>query len=359
MRVFVAVVEEGSLSAAARRLRLSQPAVSQVAAALERELGMALLIRGATGVRPTPAGAVLAGEARAVLGRYEQAVAAVTREPGAAEPALRLGLPLEVRFELLAGPLAELALAGPPVRVEPRHLSTSAQLAALRAGELDLGLLRERADGDDLDALQIGAEPLGVLLPRRAAEEIAELPAKLPGGQPAKLPGELPAELPGGQPAKLPGELPAELPGELPAELPGELPAERSGELPAVRSGELPAVRLERLAGLRWLSFARSDSPAWFDEIVAVLRSHGLRATPDVAGSQALIPEVKLTSVLAGDVFSLAPADWPQPLPAGVVWLQLAGSPLVRRTWATWRADSRRRDLGRLVAALEQPSGPA
>ncbi|MFF5079789.1 LysR family transcriptional regulator [Actinoplanes sp. NPDC000266] len=306
MRVFVAVVEEGSLSAAARRLRLSQPAVSQVAAALERELGTALLIRGATGVRPTPAGAVLADEARAVLGRYERAIAAVTREPGAADPALRLGLPLEVRFELLAGPLAELALAGPPLRVEPRHLSTSAQLAALRAGELDLGLLRERAEGDDLDALRIGTEPLGVLLARRVAEEIADPPAGRLGGA----------------------------------------------------GGGSGAVRLERLVGLRWLSFARADSPAWFDEIVAVLRSHGLRPTADVAGSQALIPEVKLTSVLAGDVFSLAPADWPQPLPAEVVWLPLAGSPLVRRTWATWRADSRRRDLGRLVAALEQPGGP-
>ncbi|XVV12004.1 LysR family transcriptional regulator [Actinoplanes sp. CA-131856] len=320
MRVFVAVVEEGSLSAAARRLRLSQPAVSQVAAAIERELGTALLIRGVTGVRPTPAGAVLADEARAVLGRYERAIAAVTREPGAAEPALRLGLPLEVRFELLAGPLAELALAGPPLRVEPRHLSTSAQLAALRAGELDLGLLRERPDGDDLDALRIGTEPLGVLLARRVAEEIADPPAAAPderGGPDASVgPGG-----PGG--AGAPG-----------------------------------AVRLERLAGLRWLSFARADSPAWFDEIVAVLRSHGLRPTDDVAGSQALIPEVKLTSVLTDQVFSLAPANWPQPLPAEVVWLPLAGSPLVRRTWATWRADSRRRDLGRLVAALEQPGGP-
>ncbi|MGW2857047.1 hypothetical protein ACWDAZ_35790, partial [Streptomyces sp. NPDC001215] len=41
----------------------------------------------------------------------------------------------------------------------------------------------------------------------------------------------------------------------------------------------------------------------------------------------------------------------------GVAWSPLTGHPLVRRTWAVWPADSRRQDLGRLVAAFEQPPG--
>ena len=53
MRAFVAVVEEGGLSAAARRLHVSQPALSQTIAGLERQLGVELLIRANTGVRPT------------------------------------------------------------------------------------------------------------------------------------------------------------------------------------------------------------------------------------------------------------------------------------------------------------------
>jgi DNA-binding transcriptional LysR family regulator len=289
MRVFVAVVEEGSLSGAARRLRLSQPAVSQVAAALERELGVPLLIRASTGVRPTPAGATLAEESRAVLARYDQAVAAVTRDADASDQVLRLGVPLEAGMGLLAGPLAELAAACPHTRVEPHHLSTTAQVAALRAGDLDLGLLRERPEGDDLDAIQVHAEPLGVLLADAVADEVTG-----PDG-----------------------------------------------------------VRLESLAGLRWLSFARAESPAWFDEIVAVLRSHGLRPGPGPEPGRSLIPEVKVTSVLGGGVFALAGRGWSEPLPAGVGWRPLAGHPLVRRTWATWRSDSRRRDLGRLVAALD------
>ncbi|HET9889459.1 MAG TPA: LysR family transcriptional regulator [Mycobacterium sp.] len=45
LRGFVAVVDEGALSAAARRMHLSQPALSQMVSGLERELGLQLLVR--------------------------------------------------------------------------------------------------------------------------------------------------------------------------------------------------------------------------------------------------------------------------------------------------------------------------
>ena len=289
MRVFVAILEEGSLSGAARRLRLSQPAVSQVAAALEREFRTPLLIRGSTGVRPTPNGEVLAREAMTILARYEQAMARMTRELEA-DTVLRLGVPLELPMALLTGPLAEMAETCPHTRVEVRHLATSAQLAALNGGQLDLGLLRERPGDETFDSLQVDAEPLGVLLARHVADEVAG-----PDG-----------------------------------------------------------VRLDTLAGLEWLSFPRSESPAWFDEIVAILRSHGLLPWPAPATGQSLIPEVKFASVLAGGVFALAPPGWNHTLPDGVVWQPLAGRPLIRRTWATWRADSRRRELGLVVNALDR-----
>jgi DNA-binding transcriptional LysR family regulator len=50
LRVFAAVAEEGSLSAAARRLHLSQSALSQTIQSLERQLGVKLLVRSSTGV---------------------------------------------------------------------------------------------------------------------------------------------------------------------------------------------------------------------------------------------------------------------------------------------------------------------
>ncbi|UIJ56938.1 LysR substrate-binding domain-containing protein [Amycolatopsis acidiphila] len=293
MRAFVAVVEEGGLSAAARRLHVSQPALSQTMTTLERRLGVQLLVRSSTGVEATDAGMTLLAGARAVLARHDEAIAAVTRRGAAGGSVLRIGIPLELPGDLLSGPLAEVTAADPETRVQARHLSSAAQLAALTAGELDLALVREHPVGPDFDAMLVVEERLGVLL-------TATLTAKLAG--------------------------------------PGGIP-------------------LAALAGLSWVGFPRSGSPAWYDELTAILRSHGLELGPDAPQGQELIPEVKLAAVATGGAFALAPPDWAQPLPGSVVWSALAGQPLVRRTWAVWSAHSHRRDLGRLVAALDRP-GP-
>lgn len=290
LSAFVAVVEEGGLSAAARRLHVSQPALSQTISGLERELRVKLLERSSTGTRPTEAGVTLLGEARAVLARYEQAVRAMDQLTGGGEGVLRLGIPLEFPFDVLRRALAELAESCPETKVQARHLSSAQQLDALRAGELDLGLLRERPSGEQFDAMLVTREELGVLLSADLAAELAEA----------------------------------------------------------------DGVRLDALAGLEWLAFPRSDSPAWYDELTAILRSHGLERHSDAPEGQRLIAEVKLASVGAGRAFALAPPNWSQPIPDGVSWSPLAGRPLVRRTWAVWAADSRRRDLGRLIAALDR-----
>jgi DNA-binding transcriptional LysR family regulator len=288
MRAFVAVVEEGGLSAAARRLHLSQPALSQTISTLERELGVQLLVRTSTGAQPTEAGMTLLAEARAVLARYDQALAAVSMHGTAEASVLRIGIPLELPTDLLAQPLSGVATAYPATRVRALHLSTSAQFAALRAGELDIGLVREHPAGLDLDALLVTEERLGVLL---AAEQAGRLAG--PGG-----------------------------------------------------------IRLDTLAGLDWVGFDRSESPAWYDEITAILRSHGIDPGVPAPAGQELIADVKLAAVIAGKAFALAPRDWPQPIPATITWSPLVGHPLIRRTWAVWPASSRRRDVGLLVSAL-------
>lgn len=289
LRAFVAVVEEGGLSAAARRLHVSQPSLTQIVNALERELGVQLLTRTNTGATPTDAGMTLVAEARAVLARYEQAVAAVARHGTAGGGVLRLGIPLELPPDLLAAPFADLAAACPDTRVSARHLSTAAQFVALRADELDVGLVREHPVGPDLDAALVVAERLGVLL---AADLVGSLVG--PDG-----------------------------------------------------------VRLDTLTGLDWVGFPRAGSPAWYDQLTSTMRGHGLDVGPPPPDDQAFLPEVKLAGVASGRAFAFAPPNWTVPVPAHVVWAPLVGHPVVRRTWVVWPANSRRRDVGRLVAALE------
>ena len=76
LRALRAVAETGSISAAARVLHLSQPAVTQAIAALEREFAARLFGRSARGVEPTEAGRVCVERVAHVLGRIDAAIVA-------------------------------------------------------------------------------------------------------------------------------------------------------------------------------------------------------------------------------------------------------------------------------------------
>lgn len=73
LRAFVEVAAAGSVRAAAATLVVSQPAVSAAVAALQRDLGVALVNREGRGVELTPAGRVFAGYARQILGLLDEA----------------------------------------------------------------------------------------------------------------------------------------------------------------------------------------------------------------------------------------------------------------------------------------------
>lgn len=289
LRAFAAVAEDGSMSAAARRLHLSQSALSQTIQSLERQLGVQLLVRSSTGAIPTEAGTVLLREARALIAQHDRAVAAVAGE-AASSGLLRVGVPLELPADLLPAALADLSADCPLTRVEASHASTTAQLAALAAGQLDVALVRERPADPRYDAVLAVEESLGVILTTACATELAD-----PAG-----------------------------------------------------------IRLHRLAGLEWIAFPRSEAPLWYDQVTAILRAHGISAGGQSgSGEGSLIAEVKFAALGTGRAFALAPPDWAQPRPEGVTWRPLIGHPLVRRTWAVWPASSRRRDLAALVAALD------
>ncbi len=164
LRAFIAVAEEGSFSAAARKLHVSQSALSQTIRSLERQLGVRLLERHSAGVSVTDAGGLLLREARALLAQHDRVLAAVTGQAAAGPATLRVGVPLELPGSVLPRGLADMGAAFPQTRAEISHASSAAQLAALEAGDLDLALARECPPGPGYDAVLVAEEPLGVLL---------------------------------------------------------------------------------------------------------------------------------------------------------------------------------------------------
>lgn len=290
LRVFVAVAEEAGFSAAARRLHMSQSSLSQIIQTLEKQLGGRLLERDHAGARPTERGLLLLGEARELIAHHDRVVFAMADSARPGADALSIGAPLELPPDLLPSAIARVTAVLPEFAVQVRHLRSTEQLSALKNGELDMALVRDRPADHAIDSVLAVEESMGVILTAERADELAR-----PGGVP-----------------------------------------------------------LQSLTELRWVGFARGDAPAWHDQVSATLRSHGVTGTDWVVDQdRPVTPEVKLAAAGTGNAFALASEGWARPLPDGLVWSRLLGDPLVRRTWAAWHSQSQRKDLACLVADLD------
>ncbi|MFE7420010.1 LysR substrate-binding domain-containing protein [Rhodococcus sp. NPDC057529] len=100
LRDFIAVVDYGSLTQAAARLYVTQPALSQRVAALESELGVQLFTRGPRGVTPTQAGQVLYRDAQHLVRQFDRLAGDVTRGSHQVHGPVAIGLPTTVAGRL-------------------------------------------------------------------------------------------------------------------------------------------------------------------------------------------------------------------------------------------------------------------
>lgn len=138
---FLAVAEAGSISEAARRLFVSQPAVSAELAGLEASLGVSLFHRSRRGVRLTEAGELLLehvrGASSLLLAGQEKLRALVDLESGS----LRIGASdMTLRFYLLDYIVA-FRQRYPKVRLSVTNAPTPRTLEALRVGTIDFGVV--------------------------------------------------------------------------------------------------------------------------------------------------------------------------------------------------------------------------
>jgi DNA-binding transcriptional LysR family regulator len=138
LRYVVAVAEEGSFTAAARRELVAQPAVSAAVRSLERELGVQLFRRGRSGAQPTEAGAAVLAHARAALAAVAAARDVADEVTGLLRGRVAVGMVVGCTSTVLADLLAEFSAAHPAVEVVLVEGSGADLLAALSTGRLDL-----------------------------------------------------------------------------------------------------------------------------------------------------------------------------------------------------------------------------
>lgn len=142
---FVAAVETGSLSGAARRRNLSQPAISQQISALEAHLGTQLLQRGRGGVQMTGAGEVAYPHARAMLAAHEELRAGLDTLSHEVTGRLVVTANLGFSQHVLSDVIVDLRRAHPGLEIELRPDSRLLDLPAegidiaLRTGDIGTG----------------------------------------------------------------------------------------------------------------------------------------------------------------------------------------------------------------------------
>jgi molybdate transport repressor ModE-like protein len=146
LRLFLVVLEEGSLRRAADRLRISQSAITRQIQSLELELGGQVLERTSAGVRPTNGGEVLAERAKRLLADYDSTTAEVRRLNRGDSERLRIGYIASAVQEYLGPALAVLRRDYPSLKVHMLDQTPGEMIIALRQGKIDLALTLHAID---------------------------------------------------------------------------------------------------------------------------------------------------------------------------------------------------------------------
>jgi DNA-binding transcriptional LysR family regulator len=169
LEVFLAVVQGGSMTEAARELRFSPAAVSQHVAALEQQVGAPLLIRHARGVRPTAAGALLARRADEIGTRLRDAERELRDLLRSDAGTVRLGVFASATVGALPAALRRMTAEHPDVVVVVEECDAARGAELVRRGTLDLAVVFDdpghpTLDRDDLELSSLGTDVMDVAL---------------------------------------------------------------------------------------------------------------------------------------------------------------------------------------------------
>jgi DNA-binding transcriptional LysR family regulator len=166
--IFLAVLDHGSFSAAARALGRVPSAVSMAMANLEAELDLQLFERSSREVRPTASARALEAEARQMAGQLRRLQAHALSLHQGLERRLTLAIAPELLSAPWSDPLARLAEEFPSLEVDVLSAPQNDALRMLHAGSAQLALIYERPQIDQRESFQeLGSEVLvAVISPR-------------------------------------------------------------------------------------------------------------------------------------------------------------------------------------------------
>ena len=166
LRLFLHVVEQGSITAGAERSHMTLASASARVRALEDALGTPLLVRERRGAQPTPAGQTLARHAQQVLGQLGQLHEAMAEHTEGPRAHLRVLANTSAATVHLPPLLARFLAAHPGYTLDMQERPSAAIADALRQRHAELGVLSDAADVAGLECAPLRPDPLVLIVPR-------------------------------------------------------------------------------------------------------------------------------------------------------------------------------------------------
>jgi LysR family transcriptional regulator of abg operon len=165
LRVFCAVVEQGSFRAAARALDIGQSTLTQAIQSLEAELGVTLLNRSHQGISVTSLGETFLIRANAIIRDCQRAMQDMQQSSGEPEGQIALGVTSEPLAESLLPVLKRFIARFPRVRVHVTSGYAKMLIEKIRDGRLDFALcpLAPPVSDVDLDIERLYRSTPGVI----------------------------------------------------------------------------------------------------------------------------------------------------------------------------------------------------
>ena len=178
---FTTIAEEGSISAAAKKLHLSQPPLSYQMKLLEEELHLPLIERSARGIALTEAGRVLYKRAQGILELSELTRKEMLAMASGFTGTLHIGTVSSSGASLLGWRIPAFHQKYPQIGFAIHEGNTFELMEMLESGLIELAIVRTPFHNDQLHCLYLSPEPM------IAAGAASFFPAGMPSGQPISL----------------------------------------------------------------------------------------------------------------------------------------------------------------------------
>ena len=167
MQYYLAVVREGTISAAAEALHVSQPALSRQMKDLEEELGVTLFERGSRRITLTEEGMILRRRAEEMVRLMQMTEEEISQVKNHISGSVRIGAGESISFHYLSRAAASLAGEHPDIRFHITSGDTQDLMDELGSGLIDFAVIFTDVDHTLYQSLPLPAEDsFGLLMPK-------------------------------------------------------------------------------------------------------------------------------------------------------------------------------------------------